>query len=280
MQTFKNRVFVETDYLGANVACISTKKGLIAIDSPFLPEDARDWAKRLRERTGQDVAYQINTDHHFDHVMGNAFLTDNVICHSTAARGIEFLRDKNELKGIIRASFPDVLDSLESELDDLRIPSPLITFKQKMTLDLEDATVVLEFVGGHSPATILIYLVEDKVAFTGDNVEGLFPYFGQGRFNGWQATLRKILAMDIDVLVPGHGPVGGRELAERYLVFFQKLEEEVKALAADGCTVEQMVDKSEMISFFPLTEMEEEGFRMSWIQEQYQSAARQILAEG
>ena len=96
IQTYKDRILVETEYLGANVSCISTKKGLVIIDSPFLPQDAREWANRIKEKMGNEIAYQINTDHHFDHVLGNAFLTDKVICQTFAARGIRFLQNKEK----------------------------------------------------------------------------------------------------------------------------------------------------------------------------------------
>ena len=101
IQTYKDRILVETEYDGANVSCIRTQKGLVLVDSPFLPGDAREWAGLIRERTGRDVAFQINTDHHFDHVMGNEFLTDNIICHNTAVRGIRYIRNKQVLKDII-----------------------------------------------------------------------------------------------------------------------------------------------------------------------------------
>ena len=278
MQTYKKRIYVETEYLGANVSCIHTEKGLVLIDSPFLPEDAKAWAELIRERTGRDIAFQINTDHHFDHVMGNDFLTDKIICHSTAAKGIKFLRDKKELKNIIRASFPDILDSIETEIDDLRIPSPHITFDRKLTLDMADATIILEFVGGHSPGTILVYLPEDKVVFTGDNVEGQFPYFGQGQFYVWKEILKKILSMDIELVVPGHGPVGGKEMVERYLSFFQNMEEEVKNFKLQGVMIEQMTQKSKTIHFFPVDETADEGQDPSWLEQQYRFAAKQILA--
>ena len=89
METVKKRILVETEYPGANVSCISTSRGLIYVDSPFLPDDGKKWGELTREQTGQDAAYVINTDHHYDHVMGNCFLTSKVICHTKAARGLE-----------------------------------------------------------------------------------------------------------------------------------------------------------------------------------------------
>ena len=265
--------------MGANVSCISTKKGLVLIDSPFLPRDAEDWASRIRELTGQDIAYLINTDHHFDHVMGNAVLTENVICHSTAAKGISFLGNKQALKKMVQDAFPDVLADIEPDIDNLNIVSPLITFDKKLALDMGDATIILEFVAGHSPGTILVYLAEDRAVFTGDTVEAQFPYFGQAHFSAWKETLRKILLMDIEVVVPGHGPVGGKEMVEKYSCFFQNLEEEVKDFELRGLTIEEMVEKSGVINFFPKDEVAREGLPQSWIGEQYKTAARVILAE-
>lgn len=279
MQTYKERIIVETEYVGANVSCLSTKKGLVLIDSPFFSKDAKDWARGIRERTGQDIAYLINTDHHYDHVMGNAFLTDNVICHSTAAKGMSYLRNREVLKELIQDAFPDYIDEIESDIDNLDIVSPLITFDKRMTLDMGDATIILEFVGGHSPGTILTHVVEDKAIFTGDNVEAQFPYFGQARFKAWRDTLWKILSMDIDVVVPGHGPVGGMEMVEKYASFFEKLEEEVRDFDLQGLTIEEMAEKSDIIHFFPDDEISREDLPQSWIGEQYRSAARAILAE-
>jgi len=279
MQTYKKRIIVETEYVGANVSCISTKKGLVLIDSPFFSKDAKDWARRIREQTGQDIAYLISTDHHYDHVMGNAFLTDNVICHSTAAKGLCYLRNKQVLREVIQDAFPDYMDEIESDIDNLDIVSPLLTFDKRMTLDMGDATIILEFVGGHSPGTILTYLVEEKAVFTGDNVEAQFPYFGQARFTDWKETLWKLLSMAIDVVVPGHGPVGGMEMVEKYSSFFEKLEEEVKDFDVKGLTIEEMVGKSDIINFFPEDEISREDLRKSWRGEQYRAAARAILAE-
>jgi glyoxylase-like metal-dependent hydrolase (beta-lactamase superfamily II) len=148
-----------------------------------------------------------------------------------------------------------------------------------MTLDMGDATIILEFVGGHSPGTILTYLVEDKAVFTGDNVEAQFPYFGQARFKDWKETLWKILSMDIDVVVPGHGPVGGIEMVEKYSSFFEKLEEEVRDFDAKALAIEEMAEKSDIIYFFPEDEISREDLHQSWRGDQYRAAARAILAE-
>jgi len=279
MQTVKKRILVETDYIGANVSCISTTRGLVFVDSPFLPKDGKKWADLTKERTGKDIAYVINTDHHYDHLMGNVFLTNNIICHTTAAKGMGYLRNKPALKAVIKDAFPDVLPKYESDIDQLIIVTPHITFERKLTLDMGNATIVLEFVGGHSPATIIIYFAEERVLFTGDNVEGQFPFFGQAHFGKWKEALKKMLSMDIDVVVPGHGSVGGKEMVENYLAFFQELEGEVKDFQRQGLTIDEMVVRSKTINFFPNEETGAQDLAGSWIGAQYKSAAKAVLGE-
>ena len=279
MQTVKKRILVETDYLGANVSCISTARGLIYVDSPFLPEDGKKWADLTKKQTGREAAYVINTDHHYDHVMGNVFLTPHVICHTKAARGMAYLKDKKLLKQVIGEAFPEVVSKFESFIDGFNMLPPHITFDKGLTLDMGDAHFELEIVGGHSPATIMIYLAEEKVLFTGDNVEGQFPFFGQTHFGKWKEGLNKMLSMDIDIVVPGHGPVGGKEMVEKYLTFFEALESEVRIFQSEGLSIDEMAMKSKTIYFFPIEGTEDLDERIARIRRQYKLAAEAVLKE-
>ncbi len=280
METIQKRILVETGYLGANVSCLSTSRGLVYVDSPFLAEDARVWAELTKKQTGREAAYVINTDHHYDHVMGNSFLTPNVICHTKAAKGMDYLKNKAVLKQVIKEAFPEVLLNQESDLDRFDPVRPHITFDKGLTLDMGDATILLEYVGGHSPATIMIYLVEEKVLFTGDNVEGQFPFFGQAHFGKWKEALKKMLSMDIDRVVPGHGEVGGKEMVEKYVAFFDELEFEVREFHSQGLTMEEMAVKSKTAGFFPADETRPRDQAEAWIRRQYQLAAAAVLKEG
>lgn len=158
------------------ISCIATSKGLVYIDSPFLSDDAKKWAESTRSETGKAPAYVINTDHHYDPVMGNIFLDADIICQTTAAKNMGYLKDKKVLKEAIKDAFPDVVQKYEADIDRFDPVMPHISFDKVLTLDMGDAVFRLEFAGGHSPATIMIYLVEER--FTGGNVEGQFHISG------------------------------------------------------------------------------------------------------
>jgi len=283
MEVIRKRILVETEYLGANVSCIHTEKGLVLIDSPMIPQDAKEWAAKVRDATGKDIAYLISTDHHFDHIMGNAFLTDRVISHATAARGIGYLgRNREDMKQMVRKSFPDIIDGLDEEIDRLDVTLPMITFTDNLTLQMGDATIKIHFVGGHSPGTVLIHLVEDRVIFTGDNVETYFPFLGQVHISSWLKALKKMAEMDIDTVVPGHGLVGGKEMVEKYISFIRDLEEEVAHFRKSALHVEAMAQHTKLIDYFPYPEHEPDKVlrRRESNREQYAMAARHILAAG
>jgi glyoxylase-like metal-dependent hydrolase (beta-lactamase superfamily II) len=277
MEMFGKRLLVETGYPGANVSCMITARGLVLIDTPMRPADAREWASRVKSETGREIAFLICTDHHYDHVMGFPFLTDRVICHTTAARGFRFLNDKEALKNTIRATFPQEAREIEEELANITFSSPLLSFDRRLVLDMGDATFHLEFVGGHSPGTILIYLPEERTLFTGDNVETQFPYFGQCRFSAWREGLHKMKTLDVERVVPGHGYVGGPELIDDYIAFFKDLEEEVKRFHQQGLTADEMANKSATLHRFPTLEAGGAGQARAWLAGQYKLAVDAIL---
>ena len=101
---------------------------------------------------------------------------------------------------------------------------------------------------------------------------------GQGRFDLWKNALNKMLSLDLDLVIPGHGSLGGKEMVEKYLSFFNGMEEEVKEFMLQSLSIDEMVEQSKMIEFFSLEKMAEEGLSRSWVEEQYRTAAKQIMS--
>ena len=49
------------------------------IDAPYRPSDALRWSEEIASKG--EVRYLINTEHHFDHFIGNYFFSGIVISH-------------------------------------------------------------------------------------------------------------------------------------------------------------------------------------------------------
>jgi len=246
-----DHIFVETKYLGANVGCVITEQGPVLIDTPMLPEEAHDLRDQLRQISELDIAYIIYTHQHFDHVMGSAFLTKRTIAYNGAISGIKYL--ETSLANDITLFFPDLYEEKKEIFDNLDIILPQITFSNELRLYMGDRTLELSFVGGHSSASIVIYVPEDRVVFCGDNVvTGILPVTANCRFGPWIEMLRRVEEMEVDTIVPGHGDIGGKELARNMRFYFEGLRDRVRSLFNVGATKEEVLQRIDLTDCLPV----------------------------
>lgn len=126
-------VFIETGFHGANVGFIITGEGVILIDTPMLPTDARFWLAEIRRRTKQEILYILNTDHHRGHVIGNQhFPMATVVAHEFAWKNMKSYGDsfRTRLLNLYRKRIPEAVAEWQR---DLRIIEPEITFTDRTT---------------------------------------------------------------------------------------------------------------------------------------------------
>jgi glyoxylase-like metal-dependent hydrolase (beta-lactamase superfamily II) len=86
---------------------------------------------------------------------------------------------------------------------------------------------------GHSPDSVC--LLVDGVCFTGDTVLGSGSVFiapGEGSLSAYLASLRRLRALELDVLCPGHGPYVWDPRAKLDEYIEHRLDRERRLLAA------------------------------------------------
>ena len=89
---------------------------------------------------------------------------------------------------------------------------------------------MIEVGPAHTRGDILVHLPAEKVVFTGDILfVGGHPIVWEGPIGNWVAALDRILVMDVDVVVPGHGPVVGTEAVVEEREYLWWLEREATA---------------------------------------------------
>jgi len=100
-----------------------------------------------------------------------------------------------------------------------RLPWPTVTYSEEMWLDLGDKHLWMFPTPGHSEDGVSIYVEEDRLLFSGDSVvNGIVAAIGDGDSRILEASLGKLLEVDIDTLVPGHGyTIKGRAAARDWL---------------------------------------------------------------
>lgn len=95
------------------------------------------------------------------------------------------------------------------DFDGITLTAPTRTFSGKLDLRVGGKAIELIEVGpAHTKGDTLVYLPQDKVVFTGDILfNGGTPIAWAGPVANWITACDRILAMDVDVVVPGHGAV-------------------------------------------------------------------------
>jgi len=102
---------------------------------------------------------------------------------------------------------------------------------------------------GHAPDHVCL-LFGEGICFTGDTVLGQGSVFiapGEGSLSAYLDSLRRLRALDLSVLCPGHGPYVARPAAKLDEYTFHRLERErrlIEALADGLRTEDELLDRA------------------------------------
>lgn len=249
-----SNVFLETRLHGANVAFLVTGEGVILIDTPMLPNQARQWLSEIQQRTDQPILYIINTDHHRAHVIGNQFFPmATVIAHEHAWKEMKSYGDsfRTRLINMYRERIPEAVAEWRKHLE---IIKPEITFTGRTILYKGDKEIHLIPVGGHTPATTVVYLPREKLLFTGDMViTDRPPFLSQGNTKEWLKALSYLRRLHYQVLIPGHGEPTGKEATENMSRYLRLVRRQVRQAYQAGMTkAETARSLSHLIRYWPI----------------------------
>ena len=164
--------------------------------------------------------FLINTHANADHCNGNELVAEAEIIASQACFD-ELARENPNLLQNLMEQAPSMGEVGEffihcfSDFDfrGINRTLPTRTFEEEMTLTVGDKTVCLKQVGpAHTAGDILAYVPDDKLIFTGDIlfIEG-HPIIWEGPIGNWIGACDHMLALDLECVVPGHGPVTDKQ---------------------------------------------------------------------
>lgn len=196
-----------------------TPAGVIATDP--IDADAAQWLKdEIRRRFDRPIRYVIYSHDHRDHIAGGQVFADTaiVVAHHRAK------------ETIVAEKRPTAV--------------PQITFTDAMTVELGGTVVELAWVGrNHSDNSIVMRFPKERLLFAVDfiPVESVaFRDFPDAYIEDWIESLRRVEAMDFDVLVPGHGPLGRRAHVGMFREYLEDLRNEVLRHAREGKSLDEV----------------------------------------
>jgi glyoxylase-like metal-dependent hydrolase (beta-lactamase superfamily II) len=226
--TFETKKVEGTDnvyifrYQNSQAMFVVTKDGVIATDPIGYgrPQAVTTYLEEIKKVTPQPIKYLIYSHHHYDHIAGGKPFKDagaTIIAHTKAKARLAVLQDPATV-------LPDE------------------TVDASRTIQLGDTTLELSYVGlNHSDSSLVMRLPREKILFAIDVIPvGSVP--GRGMIDSypleWEDSLKTVLAMDWERLIPGHPGPGGRlgtkQDVQNLLTFLQEASAEVKEAAREG----------------------------------------------
>jgi glyoxylase-like metal-dependent hydrolase (beta-lactamase superfamily II) len=196
-----------------------TSAGIIATDP--VNADAARWLKaELQTRFNQPVRYLIYSHDHADHISGGEVFADTAI----------IVAHENAKPVIIGEKRPTAV--------------PQVTFSDQMTIELGGTTVELAYAGrNHSNNSIVMRFPRERVLFAVDFIpvdSMAFRNFPDAYLDDWIESLKKVEAMDFDVLAPGHGPLGQKGNVRQFREYMEDLKSAVLQAIREGKSLDEM----------------------------------------
>jgi len=229
----------------ANAGIIIGSDGILVVDTLISAKEAKRFMTDIRKVSSKPIKYVVDTHYHLDHAFGNGeFAKAGALIISHAAD-----RDNLERKGEPTLKRATEFGLSEKDMRGTGIALPVLTFTDRMTVYLGREKVELLSIGpSHTQGSVLVYLPERKILFTGDILFTDFhPYLGEGDLAGWIRNLDFILSLDVTTIIPGHGPISGKKdvvQMKEYLVAFDRKARELAAKSADADSIAAELKKA------------------------------------
>jgi len=253
MHQITKGVYYRDKCCSGNVGLAMTDDGAVLIDSPMLPKEAWEWLRKVTSISKNGIAMLINTDYKVERVLGNCFFPATVnVAHQLAWAELQRY-DEAFLQRYI-SHYKECDTASVSDLTKARIVLPELTLTADMTVHKGGRTFRLIFAGGHTPASIMVHLPEERVLFSGDVVVcGEHPSLAQASSMRWLHALELIRRLDnVDVIVPGRGTMCDLAATETLTNYISQMRERVLQCYSEGYTRRETVDRVKMQEFFSI----------------------------
>jgi glyoxylase-like metal-dependent hydrolase (beta-lactamase superfamily II) len=254
---------------GNSVAIIGDD-GVLMFDSTATPKTAATLLAELRKLTPLPVRYVVNSHWHWDHWGGNQVFQDanpgvQFITHEKTRELMLTVEPRWNDRGL-KEDLPQFLDDFARQIADLKAKGgapdriaraeerlaadrdfyeqkttlrkiiPNKTFRDTMTVRLGKREIQILHAEGITPGDTYLWLPQEKVLVTGDILLDPYPFAIGGSYPAeWTATLKKFIAMQPAIVIPGHGDAQqGAALLERNLAMFEAVMADVRAAKTAG----------------------------------------------
>ncbi len=202
-----------------NSIFMRTRWGVVLVDP--INKGASTWLKaELKRRWDSSVRYVIYSHDHADHISGGEVFADTAVFISHAQAKQDIIDEKRPT------------------------PVPDITFTDNLTLDLSGKKIELSYLGrNHSDNSIVVRFPAEGILHAVDfiPVRSLaFREMPDSYLDEWLISLKRVEAMEFDILSPGHGRIGRWQDVGNFRRYLEELRAAVTKLARAGKSADEV----------------------------------------
>ncbi len=238
MDKLTAHVYVESGYRGCTVGAILTPLGVVCVDTPLLPAEARHWRTQIATLTDLPILYTIYTDGHRDRVLGQQWLGGLAVSHEATWEKLRSYGDamrQQAVEFLAHHGASEAADELARHLQ-LGLPSLTVNHGGSLTLHLGKPQIVVRPVGGTSPGSVWVELPDQAVVFTGDLVTiNTHPFMAEANTVQWLERLDQLRDPDFFAtkIVPGRGNGHKRADMQKVVDYLTDMRQRVREMLAE-----------------------------------------------
>jgi len=239
----------------SNAGLVGSKRDALLVDTLFdLGHTQRMLDEIARAVTG-DIGRVVNTHHNGDHCWGNQLVRGaEIIGHKRCAELMAALPPESLQRVKLAPDSVPAARALREGLEPFDFSgielTPPTTFvpDEGMRIEVDGVAVDLIYVGpAHTAGDVVVHLPEEGITFAGDVIFRLCAPIGwEGTFERWVEALERIAALDGDTIVPGHGPVCGKEGALEMRDYLLYVRGEAKRQFDAGASLEEAASRIDL----------------------------------
>jgi cyclase len=270
VQRVTSNVFTSTEIRGCNPSYVVTSDGVVVIDTPQLPTKALE--VRAEAQAQGPIRYVVNTEHHVDHIFGNYYFkgAGQVVHHQGVADNFMVptpdLDPYDYAAEAIPTDDPDGAELFPERNEYYDDPNRGdLVFTGDLDLRVGKHTFHLIHTPGHTPGQVAVYVPEERVVFTGDTVfSECQTWLMTSDVDEWLNTLEVLRSLDVDRVVPGHGPVTTKEYLATQRSVLLEWTSAVAVAVAKGWSREETIARVNFAERYPVDVGQ--GYMMDHIQ--------------
>lgn len=225
----------------SNAGLIESRGETLLVDTLMGVKITADMLEEMRKSVpaAERIGRLVNTHSNPDHVLGNQLVADaEIISAKATAEAIAAMNPENFVNmtknwQAMGEGGEFMFETMGRKFDftGVTVTPPTRTFVGEMDVRVGDKTVHLIDLGpAHTEADTIVYVPEDKVVFTGDLLfnEG-HPIVWAGPVQNWIDACGYILDLDVETVVPGHGPITDKSAVRTFRTYLEYIRAEARA---------------------------------------------------